>query len=72
MQKIVALALVATVIGAFPLAAPSFAAEQNTSYCGPDAPAAHKRPGGFCEQLKDTKSMGSERNDDDFFFWIVL
>lgn len=58
MQKIIALALVATSLVAFPVATPSFALDtSNNSLCGPDAPEGYKRPGGYCESIEENKSL---------------
>ena len=58
MQKIIALALVATSLVAFPVATPSFAVEKGIqALCGPDAPEAYKRAGGYCDQVGSNDSL---------------
>jgi hypothetical protein len=43
-----------------PLATPALASNAIAEKCGPDGPEVYKRPGGYCEQVKVTRSMGSE------------
>lgn len=58
MQKIIALALVASSLVAFPVATPSFAVESGIqAHCGPDAPESYKRPGGYCDQVGSNNSL---------------
>lgn len=58
MQKIIALALVASSLVAFPVATPSFAVEKGIqAHCGPDAPEAYKRAGGYCDQVGSNSSL---------------
>lgn len=58
MQKIIALALLAASIVAFPVATPSFAFDASKStLCGPDAPEGYKRPGGYCDTITENKSL---------------
>lgn len=58
MQKIIALALVASSLVAFPVATPSFAVEKGIqANCGPDAPEAYKRAGGYCDQVGSNSSL---------------
>lgn len=58
MQKIIALAFVASALVAFPVATPSFAGNPSLSaFCGPDAPEAYKRAGGYCEQIASNDSL---------------
>ncbi|MDB5541301.1 MAG: hypothetical protein JWQ89_3028 [Devosia sp.] len=64
MQKIIALALVASSLVAFPVATPSFAVDTSIQpYCGPDAPEAYKRPGGFCEQVGSNGSLVEDKDE---------
>lgn len=58
MQKTIALALLAASIVAFPVATPSLAFDASKSaLCGPDAPEGYKRPGGYCDTIKENKSL---------------
>ena len=62
MKTIIALALATTIIAGAPLAATqAFAVDSSISkLCGPDAPEAYKRPGGYCEQISDNKSPATQ------------
>ncbi|MBK8085469.1 MAG: hypothetical protein IPK28_17475 [Devosia sp.] len=60
MNRLLAYAIAATLVAAIPLSASGavrIAGSDNTQLCGPDAPEGYKRPGGFCEQLDDWKSL---------------
>lgn len=58
MKNIIALALVAASLTAFPVATPAFAVDTGISaLCGPDAPDGYKRPGGYCDQIGSNKSL---------------
>lgn len=65
MTKIIALALLGAVIAAAPVATPAFAVDTNISaLCGADGPEAYKRPGGYCDQIGENKSLvESEKNE---------
>ena len=67
MQKTIALALVATSLVAFPVATPSFAVEKGIqALCGPDAPEAYKREGGYCDQVGSNNSLVESEDCDDY------
>lgn len=69
MHKIIALALLATSLVAFPVATPSFAVDKGIqTLCGPDAPEAYKREGGYCDQVGSNKSL-VESEDCDFTYY---
>ena len=71
MNKIIALALAAASLTAFPLATPSLALDKSISpLCGPDAPASYKRPGGYCDQIGSTNSL-IESQDGCVPYYIV-
>jgi len=36
----------------------------NAEKCGPDGPEVYKRPGGYCEQISSTNSLGGQSNDE--------
>ena len=60
MSKLLAYAVVGFLVAATPLSASAvvqIAGSSNTGLCGPDAPEGYKRPGGYCEQLDDWKSL---------------
>jgi hypothetical protein len=58
MKNIIALALVAASLTAFPVATPAFAVDTGLSaLCGPDAPEGYKRPGGYCDQIGSNNSL---------------
>lgn len=70
MQKTIALALIAGSLVAFPVATPSFAVEQGIqSLCGPDAPEAYKREGGYCDQVGSNRSL-VETEDCDYNYYV--
>lgn len=72
MKKIIALALVAASLTAFPVATPAFAVDTGISaLCGPDGPEAYKRPGGYCEQIGSNSSL-VERQEEDCFPFLNL
>ena len=62
MKTIIALALATTIIAGAPLAVTqAFAVDTSISkLCGPDAPEAYKRPGGYCEQIGENEAPASE------------
>ena len=66
MKQIIAIAIIA----AFGVAAaPALAADSSISkLCGPDAPDAYKRPGGYCENIADNNSL-VEGDDKDTPWW---
>jgi hypothetical protein len=69
MQKIIALALVATSLVAFPVATPSFAVDKGIqALCGPDAPEAYKRAGGYCDQVGSNDSL--VETDDCTYYYV--
>lgn len=71
-QKIIALALLATSLVAFPVATPSFAVEKGIqALCGPDAPEAYKRDGGYCDQVGSNDSL-VETEECDYNYLPVL
>ena len=55
MNKLISLALVATVAGGLFAVSPSFA--RDSDVCGPNGPEGYKRPGGYCDQLKEKASL---------------
>lgn len=60
MNRLLVYAVAATLVAAAPFSASGavrMANPDNTPLCGPDAPEGYKRPGGFCEQLEDWKSL---------------
>ncbi|WP_423065999.1 hypothetical protein [Devosia sp. CN2-171] len=58
MNKIIALVLVSATLLA---SAPAFAVDTSIStLCGPDAPEAYKRPGGYCEQIGKNESEAAK------------
>ncbi len=60
MNRLLAYAVAATLFAAAPFSASGavrMAGSDTTPLCGPDAPEGYKRPGGFCEQLDDWKSL---------------
>lgn len=60
MYKLIAIALLTTSLAVLPAATPSFAVDTRISAkCGPDAPEAYKRPGGYCEQIGAPSSASS-------------
>jgi hypothetical protein len=62
MYRLFTIVLLSTSLAAFPAATPSFAIDASISAkCGPDAPEAYKRPGGYCEQIG---AYGSASNGD--------
>jgi len=62
MTKLLAILLLSTSLAVLPAATPSFAIDARISAkCGPDAPEAYKRPGGYCEQIG---AYGSESSGD--------
>ena len=64
MTKIIALALLGAIIAAVPIATPAFAVDTKISaLCGPDAPEAYNRDGGYCEQIGENKSQASTEQD---------
>ena len=66
MQKTIALVLVTASLVAFPVATPSFAVEKGIqALCGPDAPEAYKREGGYCDQVGSNNSL-VETEDCDY------
>ena len=68
MTKIIALVLVGTTLFA---SAPASAVDTSISkLCGPDAPEAYKRPGGYCEQIASNESAAT--NDKDLPWWWDL
>lgn len=69
MQKTIALALLAASIVAFPVATPSFAVDKDIqTLCGPDAPEAYKREGGYCDQVGSNDSLvETEGCDYDYY-----
>lgn len=70
MQKIIALALVATSLVAFPVATPSFAVDKGIqALCSPDAPEAYKRAGGYCDQVGSNDSL-VETEDCDYNHYL--
>lgn len=72
MKKIIALALLGTVISAASIATPAFAVDtQISALCGPDAPEAYKRPGGYCEQVGENKSQAAGEKDTLPWWWNV-
>ncbi|MBN9314353.1 MAG: hypothetical protein J0I99_01295 [Devosia sp.] len=63
MKNIVALALVAASLVAFPVITPSLAVDTSISaLCGPDGPESYKRPGGYCDQVGSNKSLVEPQN----------
>ncbi len=60
MKKIIALALLTSLIGA---AAPAFAQNANAELCGPNGPEAYKRPGGYCEQIASHSLVKSDQEE---------
>jgi hypothetical protein len=61
MKTIFALAIIAAFGTA---AAPALAVDTSISkLCGPDAPEAYKRPGGYCEQIagNESENTGKEQ-----------
>lgn len=69
MKKIVALALVAASLTAFPVITPSLAVDTSISaLCGPDGPESYKRPGGYCDQIGSNKSL-IEGQDCRYFYF---
>lgn len=68
MNKIIALALVSATLLA---SAPAFAVDTSISkLCGPDAPEAYKRPGGYCEKIGSNDSQA--KPDDRHQWWWDL
>jgi hypothetical protein len=68
MQKIIALALIASSLVAFPVATPSIAVEKGIqALCGPDAPEAYKREGGYCDQVGANSSL-VETDDCNYYY----
>ena len=66
MSRLLAYAVVGFLVAATPLSASAvvqIAGSSNTELCGPDAPEGYKRPGGFCEQLDDWKSLAPVPGD---------
>ena len=71
MNKIIALALLGTVVAAASVATPAFAVDTNISaLCGPDAPEAYKRAGGYCEQIGENKSL-VESEEQTYHYYLV-
>ncbi len=67
MKKTIALALVAASFAAFPVTTPAFAVDTDISpLCGPDAPEAYKRPGGYCEQIGSNNSLFTPQDDCEY------
>ena len=70
MKKIIALALLGTVIAAAPVATPAFAVDtQISALCGPDGSEAYKRPGGYCEQIGENKSQAASDEEGLPWWW---
>lgn len=74
MKTIIALALATTIIAGAPLVATqAFAVDTSISkLCGPDAPEAYKRAGGYCEQIGSNESQGTEKSKSDRPWWWFL
>jgi len=67
MIKILAVILAVATLPALPLsavAATQFADSSASSLCGEAGAEGYKRPGGFCEQLDDLKSLVDDVDDD--------
>lgn len=71
MKKILAVALLLATSAAFPVATPVLADSSTNPLCGPDAPEAYKRPGGYCEQL-DQGSLFQPEEDCDYVIESML
>lgn len=57
----IAFAAIAAIVVAVPAATPAFAVDTRISEkCGPDAPEAYKRPGGYCEQIGANQSTAAK------------
>lgn len=65
MKKIIALALLGSIVAA---SAPAFAQNANDKLCGPDAPEAYKRPGGYCEQIASSSLVKDEQEEETFYY----
>jgi hypothetical protein len=73
MQKIIALALVAGSLVAFPVATPSFAVDTGIqALCGADAPEAYKRDGGYCDQVGSNDSLVESEKCDGYFYYVPV
>jgi len=71
LKKILAVALLLATSAAFPVATPVLADSSTNPLCGPDAPEAYKRPGGYCEQL-DQGSLFQPEEDCDYVIESML
>lgn len=65
MNKIIALAIAASIIAA---AAPAFAQNANDKLCGPDGPESYKRPGGYCEQIAGSSLVKSDKQEPIYYY----
>lgn len=75
MTKFAAIALATLVAAtALPVAAPAFAmdASKISEKCGPDGPESYKRPGGYCEQIGQTQSIGAKGDQKDDLIIIYI
>jgi hypothetical protein len=73
MKNILALALVAASLTAFPIATPAFAGDTSLSpLCGPEAPEAYKRPGGFCDQIGSNSSLLEPQEEECYYNLVGL
>lgn len=68
MTKIIALALVGATLFAV---APAFAVDTAiSSLCGPEAPEAYKRPGGYCEQIGANESIAKHDHEYRYLYLV--
>jgi hypothetical protein len=73
MTKIIALALLGTIIAVAPVATPALAVDTDISaLCGPDAPEAYKRAGGYCEQIGENKSLVEGEENSLPWWWDLV
>lgn len=74
MTKFAAIALATLVAAALPVAAPAFAmdASKISEKCGPNGPESYKRPGGYCEQIGQTQSIGAKGDQKDDLIIIYI
>lgn len=69
MKNIIALALVAASLTAFPVATPAFAVDTSISpLCGPDAPESYKREGGYCDQIGSNNSLVKPEEGCNYYY----
>lgn len=69
MKKLIVSALLAASLFSAPGAVSVATAANAAAVCGPDAPAALRRPGGYCEQINGGQSL-STPVEETCWWWL--